>query len=233
MITAEAEAKPLSTFKPSHVMTVPTASPRTSDFRSYMIPDAGRAWSRALVEPELSCVVRRFLAKTWAEQTVPAEPQEQEAVAEIVGGEVSAQARPTSVKRSTTRSGPAAAQATAILRSHFANGVVENLRKLQKHAGTARAAMYAASVFQMVRQMRDLAPLDPYLEAVMALHDALAFENSWMKYSVPQYEAAAKVLERLAAEKAVTAEKVEKAIVRLEQIGFDTTPFGFGNQPAE
>jgi hypothetical protein len=73
--------------------------------------------------------------------------------------------------------------------------------------------------------MRDVTPLDPFVEVLMALHDALAFENRWAEYSATQYEGARKIIRKLVLPKRLSDEKAEKAMMELERLGFDTTPF--------
>ena len=112
-----------------------------------------------------------------------------------------------------------------ILRVHLAKQVLLSLREIQPYCHTPRAAFYANNLFRNIRTMRDLLPFDPYLELALALHDALAYENNWANYNASQYQAMYQVLKNLLHQKHLPSRKVEKAIVELETLGLNTTPF--------
>ncbi|HXH09647.1 MAG TPA: hypothetical protein VNP04_07795 [Alphaproteobacteria bacterium] len=112
-----------------------------------------------------------------------------------------------------------------ILRVHFASPLLADLRNIQRHCGTPTAAVYADSILRTIRAMRDLMPFDPYTEIAMALYDAMAFENHWLDYTAEQYEGAHHLLRNLADRSQLRNNDVEKAILNLEDLGFDTTPF--------
>ena len=115
--------------------------------------------------------------------------------------------------------------ADRILRVHFVNPLLADLRKIQQHCGTPAAAMYADSILRTIRAMRDLVPFDPYIEVAMALYDAMAFQNRWLDYTVEQYEGAHHLLKNLAVRSQLRNNDIENAIMGLENLGFDTTPF--------
>ena len=117
------------------------------------------------------------------------------------------------------------ADAELIMRAHLAREILADLRQIQQYCGQPLAAAYSGALLTAMRAMRDLAPTDPYLEVVMALHDALAFDNNWVSYTPDQYESAYQVLATLARARRVDEEKAEKAIAQLEKLGFDSTPF--------
>ena len=85
--------------------------------------------------------------------------------------------------------------------------------------------MYADSILRTIRAMRDLVPFDPYIEVAMALYDAMAFQNRWLDYTVEQYEGALHFLGNLAVRSQLRNNDIENAIMGLENLGFDTTPF--------
>jgi hypothetical protein len=116
-------------------------------------------------------------------------------------------------------------QAESILRSHYANLILADLKRIQPHAQTELAAIYAEKILRNMRSMRDASTHDPYLEVVMALYDAMVYEDRWADYASVNYEQAYSILKILATETNITREKVEKAIIKLEDAGFDTTPF--------
>lgn len=87
------------------------------------------------------------------------------------------------------------------------------------------AAVYVKILLNRIRAMRALLTFDPFLEVLMAFHDSLAVENKWFEYSAEQYEKAYNLLKRLGQKRSIKNEMIEKAIMELEDIGFDTTPF--------
>jgi hypothetical protein len=115
--------------------------------------------------------------------------------------------------------------ADRILRVHFVNPILADLRQIQRHCGTPAAAMYADSILRTIRAMRDLVSYDPYVEVTMALYDAMAFQNQWLNYTAEQYEGAHRVLRKLAGRAQLRNNNIENAIMDLEDLGFDTTPF--------
>jgi len=116
-------------------------------------------------------------------------------------------------------------EAESIMRIHFASEMLSDLKQVQQHCHTPRAAMYVDSLFSTVRLMRDVSPYDPYMALVMALYDALAYRNSWADYKRDQYKEAYRILKQMADVKHLNKDRIDKAIMRLEAAGFDTTPF--------
>jgi hypothetical protein len=106
------------------------------------------------------------------------------------------------------------------------NPILADLRKIQRHCGTPPAAMYADSILRTIRAMRDLVPFDPYTEVAMALYDAMASQDRWLDYTAEQYEGAHHFLRNLAVRSHLRNNDIENAIMGLEDLGFDTTPFG-------
>lgn len=104
--------------------------------------------------------------------------------------------------------------------------ILVDLQKLQQYSGEPMAAVYADNLLRTMRTMRDKLPYDPITEVVMALHDALAFQNHWIDYTAPQYQGASDLLSSLVGQVSITNSEVESAILTLEDLGFDTLPFG-------
>jgi len=115
--------------------------------------------------------------------------------------------------------------AQQILRAHFAKEILRSLEQLAGCAAEPIAARYAGIMLRAMRTLRDMNPYDPYVEVAMALHDALAFENRWAQVPGERYRGALDVLKKLHRLRRIDNAKAEKAIVDLEEIGFDTTPF--------
>jgi len=100
-----------------------------------------------------------------------------------------------------------------------------DLQKIQPYCGTPIAAVYADSLLQTLRTIRDRFPLEPLTEVLMALYDAIAFENRWIDYQANQYQGVRELLTTLI-DSPLSNEDVEQAILGLEDLGFDTLPFG-------
>jgi len=116
-------------------------------------------------------------------------------------------------------------QAQLILRTHFTEKILIDLNQIQHYCGGSTAAVYADSLIQTMRTMEEISPFDPFVEIVMALHDALIYQDNWNKYSPDQYKSAYDLLKRLVQRSYISNDIVEKAIMELEKLGFDTTPY--------
>lgn len=114
-------------------------------------------------------------------------------------------------------------KAERIIRVHFADQILTDLSKIRTVCGQSAAAVYASRLLRTILRMGDVLPYDPLLEILMALHDALAFENRWAEIGAAQYAKAYDLIKPLVGKK-LTLNQVEKAIMKLEAIGFDTTP---------
>lgn len=101
-----------------------------------------------------------------------------------------------------------------------------DLQKLSSNSGEPIAAVYADNLLRTMRFMRDKLPFDPYTEVVMALHDALAFQNRWIDYNASQYKGVYDLLTSLVNQEKINNLSVEDSILTLENLGFDTLPFG-------
>jgi len=116
-------------------------------------------------------------------------------------------------------------KAQLILRTHFAKQILTDLKKIQEHFENISAAIYVDSLLRKMRAMEELSPYDPYIEVVAALHDALAYKDNWDKFDAEQYKGAYQILKELANRHRIDNDIAEKAIIKLENLGFDTTPF--------
>ncbi|MBD2364947.1 hypothetical protein H6G36_27940 [Anabaena minutissima FACHB-250] len=101
-----------------------------------------------------------------------------------------------------------------------------DLQKLYSYSGEPIAAVYADNLLRTMRKMRDKLPFDPYTEVVMALHDALFFQNRWIDYKTSQYKGVCELLTSLVNQETISNSSVEDSILALEDLGFDTLPFG-------
>jgi hypothetical protein len=104
--------------------------------------------------------------------------------------------------------------------------ILVDLQKLSSYSGEPVAAVYADNLQRTMRLMRDKLPFDPYTEVVMALHDALFFQNRWIDYNASQYRGVCDLLTSLVNQEIINNSSVEDSILTLENLGFDTLPFG-------
>ena len=104
--------------------------------------------------------------------------------------------------------------------------ILVDLQKLASCSGEPIASVYADNLLRTMRIMRDKLPFDPYTEVVMALHDALAYSNRWIDYNASQYQGVCDLLTSLVNQETINNSSVEAAILTLENLGFDTIPFG-------
>ena len=86
-------------------------------------------------------------------------------------------------------------------------------------------ATYVRRLLSTIRMMRDLSPDDPHLDILLALHDAMAFRDRWAEYTAEQYAGVSEILKQLVRREHLSSGVVRTAIMSLEDLGFDTTPF--------
>ncbi len=108
----------------------------------------------------------------------------------------------------------------------YAKTLLHSLRKLQQYCGEPIGAIYADSLLRTIVSMAENLPFDPYTEIAIALHDALAFENRWIDYKSSEYRGVYDLLTNLIKKEELSQEDVEEGILTLENLGFDTLPFG-------
>lgn len=120
---------------------------------------------------------------------------------------------------------PRSSDYVRIMRAHFVNPILEALQKVQSHARSSSMAVYIDQTLHMIRQMEDHLPDDPLLEVLFAFYDALAFRNQWSYYEADQYAKAREVVRLASQKQPLQPSAVEKAIMDLEDIGFNTTPY--------
>lgn len=104
--------------------------------------------------------------------------------------------------------------------------ILIDLQKLSSYSGEPIASIYADNLLRTMRTMRDKLPFDPYTEVVMALHDALFYSNRWIDYNTSQYQGVCELLTSLVNQQTINNSSVETAILTLENLGFNTLPFG-------
>jgi hypothetical protein len=118
--------------------------------------------------------------------------------------------------------------AERILRSDFVKRLVPALNKLSEKIKEPSGARVVRNIFITIQQASSIMPNAAFTRFLLALYDSLAYENLWTRYSSEQYKKASEIMLSLAAYPYVNDNQVNRAIVGLESLGFNTMPFGFG-----
>lgn len=111
------------------------------------------------------------------------------------------------------------------LRLSFAEKLLPDLQRIHRDRTEPPSPVYADSLIRTMRDLRDRIPNDPFTQIVMALHNAMAFENRWVIYNGDQYLGAATLLQNLVHQDNLQPEDVQNAILALNRLGFETMPF--------
>lgn len=104
--------------------------------------------------------------------------------------------------------------------------LLPDLEKLSQYASEPIAAVFIDSLLRKMRFLHDIHMDDPYTEVVMALYDALAHSNHWIDYTNEQYQGAYNLFVSLVNKEIITNADVEDSIIQMEDLGFNTLPFG-------
>ena len=117
-------------------------------------------------------------------------------------------------------------EAVQIIRAHYLQIILDNLRKIQPHAQTTSAARYGSELIGAINSYIDNALNDPMVELMLAIYPALTDENHWADWSSEQFAGMYDILFRLCERPSVNSDVIDRAILRLEdKIGLDTLPF--------
>jgi len=112
-----------------------------------------------------------------------------------------------------------------IVRSHFMKDILDALEELQENAFTSHMISSVDRILTTIRDLEDYSDQDSILEVLFAFYDALVADNSWANYSSEQYKGVKELLQRLANKATIRVDDIEDAIMKLENLGFDTTPY--------
>lgn len=116
--------------------------------------------------------------------------------------------------------------ALKIIKAHFIEPMLESLNCLINNYNEYPSAIYIEQIFDCLRGLDDIIPYDPHMELLRSFYDALRVNNYWKDYTKEQYKQAYEVLNKVYNEKNNLKEKViDEAINKIENIGFDTTPY--------
>jgi hypothetical protein len=187
-------------------------------------------------DPANTSRVSSFDRPIWLNKIVPAPPMEaldtQNAKLKVAGNVDARQNSASSLadpKKSTAKAIKASMKvpnAQQSLRAHYTRAILQQLEDIQEHACTPDAGCYAWRMLDFMRALRDATPEDPYLDVVMALHDALAFRDRWAFYTAAQYAAACTILKDASSRQRIDNTYFRHSLAKLEAAGFDTLPFG-------
>lgn len=111
-----------------------------------------------------------------------------------------------------------------ITRAIFVKPILQALDAVQPFAQTPDAALYVHQILHQIRDFEAISPEDPLLEVLSGLYMALAYDNLWADYQAGQFTAIRKILQKFAGRPVLKPMDIEKAIMTMEEVGFNTTP---------
>ncbi|MCU0570240.1 MAG: hypothetical protein MUF49_27160 [Oculatellaceae cyanobacterium Prado106] len=111
------------------------------------------------------------------------------------------------------------------LRQQLVSDVLLDLQRIQRlHDGLPSAA-YVNRLFCNIQTLYAQFPADPLTEVMMALHDAMAYQNHWIQYKADQYQGVYELLQELSDRPLLERQEVLQALQSLEDLGFNTLPY--------
>ncbi|MBW4618893.1 MAG: hypothetical protein KME17_05985 [Cyanosarcina radialis HA8281-LM2] len=111
------------------------------------------------------------------------------------------------------------------LRHYLVSQILPDLQRIHRDRSEPPSPVYADSLIRAMREMRDRSPHDPLTKIIMALHNAMTFENRWITYNGDQYQQAYILLKSLVETESLSEKDVQPVILALENLGFDTMPY--------
>lgn len=111
-----------------------------------------------------------------------------------------------------------------IIRPLFVKPILKALKDIEPYTKTPDASLYVNEILHKIQELEVKSPNDPFLEILSGFYIALAFNNQWADYETEQYAAIRNILKRFAGRPALKLTEIEKAILEMEEIGFNTTP---------
>jgi hypothetical protein len=111
------------------------------------------------------------------------------------------------------------------MRPYFLSDMLTGLKAVQKYAGTPKAAVYIDQILTAKVKMEEVIGEDSIMPTIRAFYDAIACDGRWLDYSAEQYQKVFDILEPLSKLYPVSSGETERAVMALEDAGFDTTPF--------
>lgn len=117
-----------------------------------------------------------------------------------------------------------------VMREHFVIPILNALQSIEPYATTSDAAPYVNEVLHNIQELGKKSPLDPFLEILSGLYIALVFDNQWANYEPIQYRNLLQILKKFANRTSLKTPDIEKAIMAMEEEGFDTTPIPISSE---
>ena len=111
-----------------------------------------------------------------------------------------------------------------LMREYFVTPIMNSLQSVEPYAETSDAALYINDILHNIQELEKNSPFDPFLEILSGLYIALSYDNKWADYKGSQYAGLRKILKKFANRSSLQNSEIEKAIMAMEEIGFDTTP---------
>lgn len=144
---------------------------------------------------------------------------------EAITGPIYPYTRLKGIHDATTGEQQPSNQYTEIIRTFYMERIFDSLEKLPPFANSPSAANFINDILHAIKEMEEKNPTDPILDVLFAFYDALAYDNNWANYKNEDYVRAKNELEKLYNLSVIHDRDIEKSIVNLQEIGFDTIPF--------
>jgi hypothetical protein len=106
------------------------------------------------------------------------------------------------------------------LRRPFVKKILLDLDRIQWLRDGLPSAAYAGHLMRTIKAMFKQIPADPLTEVLMALHDAMAYQNHWIQYTAEQYQDASVLIKDLNDRPQLNREDTNQAIQVLATLGF-------------
>jgi hypothetical protein len=106
------------------------------------------------------------------------------------------------------------------LRRPFTEKVLLDLQRIQWFRDGLPSAAYAGHLMKTIKAMFQQIPAEPLTEVLMALHDAMAYQNHWIQYTAEQYQDAAVLIKDLNDRPQLNHEDTTQALQVLATLGF-------------
>ena len=115
--------------------------------------------------------------------------------------------------------------AIVLLRKHYLEIININIYNIHQLGEKENMILHMNNLLNSIREMEEACPYDPFTEIIMAFYDALVYNNNWVKYNNQQFKEVYDLFQRFNNRENITEKNIEKTIIKLEEIGFDTTPY--------
>jgi hypothetical protein len=106
------------------------------------------------------------------------------------------------------------------LRRPFIEKILLDLQRIQWFRDGLPSAAYAGHLMKTIKAMFQQIPADPLTEVLMTLHDAMAYRNHWIQYTVEQYQDAVVLIKDLSDRPQLNREDTTQALQVLATLGF-------------